>query len=56
MKGAGRMDPVLDTLMTDPPPVSTMRGPTSAVRRNGPLRLRPTTFSHMVSVTSPRSP
>ena len=56
MKGAGRMDPVLETLMIEPPPAATIRVPTSAVRRNGPFRLRPTTFSHMVSVTSDRSP
>jgi len=56
MKGAGRIDPVLDTLMTEPPPSATMRGATSAVSRKGPFRLRPTTLSHMASPTSARSP
>ena len=55
MYGAGRIEPVLDTLMTEPPSSATMRGPTRAVRRNGPFRLIPTTLSHIASATSARS-
>ena len=48
----GRMDPVLLTMMIEPPSPSIMRFPTSAVRRKGPFRLTPITLSHSASVTS----
>ena len=52
MSGAGRREPVLETLMMDPPyGPAAMRVPTNAVRRNGPLRLTPITLSHSSSVT-----
>ena len=39
MSLVGRTAPVLDTLMIEPPPASTIRSPTSAASRNGPFRL-----------------
>ena len=55
MSGAGRMEPVVDTLMMDPPSPAAIRVPTSVVRRKGPLRLTPITLSHSSSVTAVRS-
>ena len=49
--GRGRRDPLELTLMIDPPPSATIRSPTSADNRNGPLRLRLTTASNSFSVT-----
>ena len=46
------MEPTELTLMMEPPPASTMRGPTRAMRRKTPFMLRPTTLSHMASVTA----
>ena len=51
MSLVGRTAPVLETLMIDPPPASTIRSPTSEARRNGPLRLTATTLSNSSSVT-----
>jgi hypothetical protein len=56
MSALGRIDPVLLTITTEPPPAATMRSPTSAVRRKGPFRLTPTTLSHSSSVTPAREP
>ncbi len=39
--------------MIDPPPSATIRSPTRADSRNGPLRLRLTTESNSFSVTEP---
>ena len=39
--------------MIEPPPSATIRSPTSADNRNGPLRLRLTTASNSFSVTEP---
>ena len=52
MSRVGRTAPVLDTLMIEPPPASTIRSPTSAASRNGPLRLTAMTLSNSSSVTS----
>ena len=49
--GRGRRDPLELTLMIDPPPSATIRSPTRADNRNGPLRLRLTTASNSFSVT-----
>ncbi len=56
MSGAGRSEPVLETLMMDPPygPAAILV-PTSAVSRNGPFRLTPSTLSHSSSLTAVRS-
>ena len=54
MSLVGRTAPVLETLMIDPPPPSTIRSPTSAASRNGPLRLTAITLSKSSSVTSLR--
>ena len=43
---------MLEMFTIEPPSPSNMRLPTSAVRRNGPLRLSPTVFSQSSSVTS----
>ena len=51
MSGAGRSDPVELTLMIDPPPAATIRSPTNADSRNGPLRLRFVTASNSFSLT-----
>src|SRR5579875_1579992 len=40
MSGAGRSDPEVLTLMIEPRPAATIRSPTNADNRNGPLRLR----------------
>ena len=56
MSLVGRMAPVLETLMIEPPPAATIRSPTSAARRNGPLRLTPITLSNRSSVTSDSFP
>ncbi len=55
MSGAGRREPVVDTLMMDPPLPAAMRVPTSVVRRKGPFRFTPITLSHSSSVTEVRS-
>ena len=52
MSRVGRTAPVLETLMIEPPPPATIRSPTSAASRNGPLRLTPITLSKSSSVTS----
>ena len=54
MSAVGRAAPVLDTLMIEPPSPATMRSPTSADSRNGPLRLTATTLSKSSSVTPDR--
>ena len=50
--GCGRSEPWVLTLMMAPPPSATMRSPTNAESRNGPLRLRFVTASNNFSVTS----
>src|SRR5258708_15243591 len=50
--GVGRIAAMLLTLMIDPPSPAAMRVPTLAIRRNGPLRLTPSTLSHSASLTS----
>ena len=52
MSLVGRTAPVLETLMIEPPPAATIRSPTSAARRNGPLRLTAITLSNSSSLTS----
>ena len=52
MSGVGRSDPAVLTLMIEPRPAATIRSPTNADNRNGPLRLRLTTASNSFSVTS----
>ena len=52
MSRVGRTAPVLETLMIEPPPASTIRSPTSAASRNGPFRLTAITLSKSSSVTS----
>ena len=52
MSPSGRSDPVELTLMIDPRPAATIRSPTSADNRKGPLRFRLTTASNSFSVTS----
>ena len=52
MSDVGRTAPVLLTLMIDPPSPASIRSPTSAASRNGPLRLTSTTLSKSASVTS----
>ena len=52
--GAGRMAATLLTLMIEPPSPATMRAPTRAVSRKGPLRLTATTLSKSSSLTSVR--
>ena len=47
----GRSDPVVLTLMIEPRPAATIRSPTNADNRNGPLRLRLTTASNSFSLT-----
>ena len=47
---------MLETLMMDPPyGPSAILVPTSAVSRNGPFRLTPSTLSHSSSLTEVRS-
>ena len=41
MNGAGRIEPVLDTLMIEPPPSATIRGPTRAREPERPLQVEP---------------
>ena len=48
----GLCDAVLETKMIEPPSPAAMRVPTSAVSRNGPLRLTSSTLSYSASVTS----
>ena len=52
MSGVGRSEPAVLTLMIEPRPAATIRSPTNADNRNGPLRLRLTTASNSFSVTS----
>src|ERR1700712_1837626 len=51
-RGCGIRAPDDDTLMTEPPPAATIRGPISEVSRNGPLRFPPTTLSNSSSLVS----
>src|SRR3546814_9102980 len=50
--GSGQSAPDDDTLMIEPPSPATMRWPTSAESRKGPLKLTPTTLSNSSSEVS----
>ena len=52
MAPSGRSEPAELTLMIDPRPAATIRSPTNADNRNGPLKFRFTTASKSFSLTS----
>ena len=51
MFGVGCTAPTLQMLMIEPPPPAAIRVPTSALSRNGPLRLTASTLSNSSSLT-----
>ena len=50
--GCGRSEPWVLTLMITPPPPATIRSPTSADNRKGPLRVQVDHQSNSFSLTS----
>jgi hypothetical protein len=52
ISGRGRIAAMELTLMIEPPPVATIRSPTSAANLHGPFRFRFTTASNNFSFTA----